>query len=68
VALAFDLLRLGLLGLRWWFVGGVGVAAAIALYHYTLIRDATGCAASTPSATTTGWVRHYFGVALDALG
>jgi 4-hydroxybenzoate polyprenyltransferase len=26
-------------GMRWWFVGGVAVAAAIALYHYTLIRD-----------------------------
>lgn len=26
-------------GMRWWFVGGVTVAAAIALYHYTLIRD-----------------------------
>ncbi len=25
-------------GLRWWFVGGVAVAAGIALYHYTLIR------------------------------
>jgi len=25
-------------GMRWWFVGGVAVAAAIALYHYTLIR------------------------------
>lgn len=26
-------------GMRWWFVGGVAVAAAIALYHYTLIRE-----------------------------
>lgn len=27
------------LGLRWWFVGGIVVAALTALYHYTLIRD-----------------------------
>ncbi|MFD2367574.1 4-hydroxybenzoate octaprenyltransferase [Pseudoduganella sp. GCM10020061] len=27
------------LGLRGWFVAGVAVAAAIALYHYSLIRD-----------------------------
>jgi 4-hydroxybenzoate polyprenyltransferase len=26
-------------GMRWWFVGGVAVAAAIALYHYSLIRE-----------------------------
>ena len=26
------------LGLRWWFAAGVAVAAAIACYHYTLIR------------------------------
>ena len=25
-------------GLRWWFVGGVAVAAGMALYHYQLIR------------------------------
>jgi 4-hydroxybenzoate polyprenyltransferase len=25
-------------GLRWWFVGGLAVAAGIAVYHYTLIR------------------------------
>ena len=38
-ALAIDLVCGWQLGLRWWFVGGVVVAAAIALYHYTLIRD-----------------------------
>jgi len=39
VALAIDLVCGWLLGLRWWFVGGVIVAAGMALYHYTLIRD-----------------------------
>jgi 4-hydroxybenzoate polyprenyltransferase len=38
-ALAIDLVCGWLLGLRWWFVGGMVVAAAMALYHYTLIRD-----------------------------
>jgi len=39
VALSIDLVCGWLLGLRWWFVGGVVVAAGMALYHYTLIRD-----------------------------
>jgi 4-hydroxybenzoate polyprenyltransferase len=39
VALAIDLVCGWLLGLRWWFVAGVVVAAGMALYHYTLIRD-----------------------------
>jgi 4-hydroxybenzoate polyprenyltransferase len=39
VALAIDLVCGWALGLRWCFVGGIVVAAAIALYHYTLIRD-----------------------------
>jgi 4-hydroxybenzoate polyprenyltransferase len=39
VALAIDLACGWLLGLRGWFVAGVLVAAAMALYHYTLIRD-----------------------------
>ncbi|XYJ09840.1 4-hydroxybenzoate octaprenyltransferase [Telluria sp. B2] len=39
VALAIDLVCGWMLGLRWWFVGGVAVAAGMALYHYTLIRD-----------------------------
>lgn len=38
-ALAIILLCGWQVGMRWWFVGGVAVAAAIALYHYTLIRD-----------------------------
>jgi 4-hydroxybenzoate polyprenyltransferase len=38
-ALAIDLVCGWQLGLRGWFVAGVAVAAAIALYHYTLIRD-----------------------------
>jgi 4-hydroxybenzoate polyprenyltransferase len=39
VALSIDLVCGWLLGLRWWFVAGVIVAAGMALYHYTLIRD-----------------------------
>jgi 4-hydroxybenzoate polyprenyltransferase len=39
VALAIDLACGWLLGLRWWFVAGVAVAAGMAVYHYTLIRD-----------------------------
>jgi 4-hydroxybenzoate polyprenyltransferase len=39
VALGLDLACGWLLGLRWWFAGGVAVAAAMAVYHYTLIRD-----------------------------
>jgi 4-hydroxybenzoate polyprenyltransferase len=38
-ALAIDLVCGWSLGLRWWFVGGIVVAAGMALYHYTLIRD-----------------------------
>ncbi|MBC7456222.1 MAG: 4-hydroxybenzoate octaprenyltransferase [Massilia sp.] len=38
-ALAIFLLCGWQLGLRWLFVGGVTVAAGIALYHYTLIRE-----------------------------
>jgi len=37
-ALGIDLACGWTLGLRWWFVGGVAVAAAMAAYHYTLIR------------------------------
>lgn len=39
VALSIDLVCGWMLGLRWWFVAGVLVAAGMALYHYTLIRD-----------------------------
>ena len=38
MALGIDLVCGWMLGLRWWFVAGVLVAAAMALYHYTLIR------------------------------
>jgi 4-hydroxybenzoate polyprenyltransferase len=39
MALGIDLACGWMLGLRWWFVAGVVVAAGMALYHYTLIRD-----------------------------
>jgi len=39
MALGIDLACGWMLGLRWWFVAGVIVAAGMALYHYTLIRD-----------------------------
>ncbi|MDB5961906.1 MAG: 4-hydroxybenzoate octaprenyltransferase [Massilia sp.] len=39
IALAIDLACGWALGLRWWFVAGVAVAAGMALYHYTLIRE-----------------------------
>jgi 4-hydroxybenzoate polyprenyltransferase len=39
VALGIDLVCGWMLGLRWWFVAGVAVAAGMALYHYTLIRE-----------------------------
>jgi 4-hydroxybenzoate polyprenyltransferase len=39
VALGIDLACGWSLGLRWWFVAGVAVAAGMALYHYTLIRE-----------------------------
>jgi 4-hydroxybenzoate polyprenyltransferase len=38
-ALAIVLVCGWLAGLRWWFVAGVALAAGMALYHYTLIRD-----------------------------
>jgi 4-hydroxybenzoate polyprenyltransferase len=38
-ALGIDLACGWMLGLRWWFVAGVAVAAGMALYHYTLIRE-----------------------------
>jgi 4-hydroxybenzoate polyprenyltransferase len=39
VALGIDLVCGWMLGLRGWFVAGVLVAAGMAVYHYTLIRD-----------------------------
>jgi 4-hydroxybenzoate polyprenyltransferase len=38
-ALAIVLLCGWLVGLRYWFAAGVAVAACMALYHYTLIRE-----------------------------
>ena len=69
-ALAIDLVCGWLLGLRWWFVGGVVVAAAIALYHYTLIRerDRMRCFAAFRHNNWLG-AALFAGVALDyALG
>jgi 4-hydroxybenzoate polyprenyltransferase len=69
-ALAIDLVCGWLLGLRWWFVGGIVVAAAIALYHYTLIRerDRMRCFAAFRHNNWLG-AALFAGVALDyALG
>ncbi len=69
-ALAIDLACGWLLGLRWWFVGGIIVAAVIALYHYTLIRarDRMGCFAAFRHNNWLG-AALFAGVALDyALG
>lgn len=38
-ALGIDLACGWMLGLRWWFVAGIVVAAGMAVYHYTLIRE-----------------------------
>jgi len=59
-----------LLGLRWWFAGGVVVAAGIAVYHYTLIRgrDRMRCFAAFRHNNWLG-AAYFAGVALDyALG
>ena len=69
-ALAIDLACGSLLGLRWWFVGGIVAAAAIALYHYTLIRerDRMRCFAAFRHNNWLG-AALFAGVALDyALG
>ncbi|HEU4376830.1 MAG TPA: 4-hydroxybenzoate octaprenyltransferase, partial [Telluria sp.] len=69
-ALAIDLACGWLLGLRWWFVAGIVVAAAIALYHYTLIRerDRMRCFAAFRHNNWLG-AALFAGVALDyALG
>jgi 4-hydroxybenzoate polyprenyltransferase len=69
-ALAIDLACGWLLGLRWWFVGGIVVAAGMALYHYTLIRDRDRmrCFAAFQQNNWLG-AAVFIGVALDyALG
>ena len=58
------------LGLRYWFVAGIAVAAVIALYHYTLIRgrDRMACFAAFRHNNWLG-AAVFAGVALDyALG
>jgi 4-hydroxybenzoate polyprenyltransferase len=69
-ALAIDLVCGWLLGLRWWFVGGIVVSAGMALYHYTLIRerDRMRCFAAFRHNNWLG-AALFAGVALDyALG
>jgi 4-hydroxybenzoate polyprenyltransferase len=69
-ALAIDLVCGWSLGLGGWFDGGVAVAAAIALYHYTLIRerDRMRCFAAFRHNNWLG-AALFAGVALDyALG
>jgi 4-hydroxybenzoate polyprenyltransferase len=69
-ALAIDLGCGWLLGLRWWFAGGIAVAAGIAVYHYTLIRerDRMRCFAAFRHNNWLG-AAVFAGVALDyALG
>jgi 4-hydroxybenzoate polyprenyltransferase len=68
--LAIELSCGWLLGLRGWFVAGVLAAAAMALYHYTLIRDRDRmrCMAAFRHNTWLG-AALFAGVALDyALG
>jgi 4-hydroxybenzoate polyprenyltransferase len=69
-ALAIDLACGWQLGLRWWFVAGIVAAAAMALYHYTLIRgrDRMRCFAAFRHNNWLG-AALFAGVALDyALG
>jgi 4-hydroxybenzoate polyprenyltransferase len=65
-ALGIDLVCGWLLGLRWWFVAGVAVAAGMALYHYTLIRgrDRMRCFAAFRHNNWLG-AALFAGVALD---
>ncbi len=69
-ALAIFLVGGWQLGLRWYFVGGIAIAAGIALYHYTLIRgrDRMACFAAFRHNNWLG-ASLFAGVALDyALG
>jgi 4-hydroxybenzoate polyprenyltransferase len=65
-ALGIDLVCGWMLGLRWWFVLGVVVAAGMALYHYTLIRgrDRMRCFAAFRHNNWLG-AALFVGVALD---
>jgi uncharacterized membrane protein YqjE len=66
MALGIDLVCGWMLGLRWWFVAGVAVAAGMALYHYTLIkaRDRMKCFAAFRHNKWLG-AALFAGVALD---
>ena len=65
-ALGIDLACGWMLGLRWWFVGGIVVAAGMAVYHYTLIRgrDRMKCFAAFNHNNWLG-AAVFAGVALD---
>jgi len=65
-ALGIDLACGWLLGLRWWFVAGIVVAAGMAVYHYTLIRgrDRMKCFAAFLHNNWLG-AAVFAGVALD---
>ena len=66
VALGIDLVCGWMLGLRGWFVAGVVVAAGMAVYHYTLIRnrDRMRCFAAFRHNNWLG-AALFVGVALD---
>jgi len=65
-ALGIDLACGWMLGLRWWFVAGIAVAAGMAVYHYTLIRgrDRMKCFAAFNHNNWLG-AAVFAGVALD---
>jgi 4-hydroxybenzoate polyprenyltransferase len=66
VALGIDLVCGWMLGLRWWYVAGVAVAAGMAVWHYTLIRerDRMRCFAAFRHNNWLG-AALFVGVALD---
>ncbi|GAB3426649.1 4-hydroxybenzoate octaprenyltransferase [Massilia solisilvae] len=65
-ALAIDLVCGWVIGLRWWFVAGIAVAVAMAVYHYFLIRgrDRMRCFAAFRHNNWLG-AAVFAGVALD---
>jgi 4-hydroxybenzoate polyprenyltransferase len=70
VALGIDLVCGWQLGLRWWFIAGMAVAAGMAVYHYFLIRgrDRMQCFTAFRHNNWLG-AAVFVGVALDyALG
>jgi 4-hydroxybenzoate polyprenyltransferase len=66
VALGIDLVCGWMLGLRWWYVAGVALAAGMAAWHYTLIRerDRMRCFAAFRHNNWLG-AALFVGVALD---